>query len=106
MTHAVELDASHLQAGSFTYSRQAERVDIALTLREPNGDQPNEVAIFFGRLPERAPEADGSLRTQNEKLANDLNAERARTRKLQDAVTKLKKDQQLKRLENQSPDRK
>ncbi len=104
MIHAIELDAAHLQAGSFTYGRQSERIDIAIALNGPGGAHIREVTTYLGPLPERPPAPEEPLRKQNQKLSVDLNAERARSKKLQDAVNKLTREQQLKRLENQNPE--
>jgi hypothetical protein len=48
---SIPLDAAHLAAGAFTYKRESERVDVALTASEPNGQSVREVASFVGRLP-------------------------------------------------------
>ena len=100
-SHSIDLDATQLQAGSFTYGRQEERVDIALTLDAPGAEHPREVTTYLGRLPAHPPpQPDGALQRQNQKLADDLNAERARSRQLEDS---LKREQQRKRLERESP---
>jgi proteasome lid subunit RPN8/RPN11 len=114
LTHGVDLDAAHLATGSFTYGRQSERVDVELTVTEANGDKPREVTTYLGRLPGKAevPQAQPApiSAAERQKMAAQLNAERARSKKLEkslsDAVTKLKKADQLKRMENQNADRK
>jgi proteasome lid subunit RPN8/RPN11 len=112
----IQLDARHLKAGTFTYSRQSERVDIKLAIPLPGGQQAYGATSFLGRLPERKPPPeDPEIRKQRDalaeeatKLKSDLAAEVARTRKLAkalDDVEKILQEQQRKRLENQSPDR-
>ncbi|HYW43723.1 MAG TPA: Mov34/MPN/PAD-1 family protein [Bryobacteraceae bacterium] len=109
-TRSVPLDAAHLQAGSFTYGREGEQVDLTLTVNGPNGESASEVATYLGKLPPRlAPLPDpvreerDSLAKKTEKLTTDLNAEKARSRKLSDRVTQLTRDQR-RRLGNQAPD--
>jgi hypothetical protein len=48
---SIPLDADHLRAGSVTYARQSERVDITLTIDQPNGRKLIEGATFLGRPP-------------------------------------------------------
>jgi hypothetical protein len=100
-THSMELDSTHLQSGSFTYGRQEERVDVTLTVSLPAGNAASEVATYLGKLPEHGPQTGGALERQNQKLANDLNAERARSKKLEDT---LKLQEQRKRLAKQLRD--
>jgi proteasome lid subunit RPN8/RPN11 len=112
----IQLDARQLEAGTFTYGRRGERVDIKLAVHLPGGQQAHGTAGFLGRLPERKPRPeDPEIRKQRDalaqeaaKLRSDLAAEAARTRKLEtslDEVKKVLQDQQRKRLDNQSPDR-
>ena len=112
----IQLDARHLKAGTFTYARQGERVDIKLAIHLPGGQQAHGATSFLGRLPERKPPPeDPEIRKQRDalaeeaaKLKSDLAAEVARTRKLEkslDEVKKVLQEQQRKRMENQSPER-
>jgi hypothetical protein len=100
-TQTIELDSAQIQAGSFTYGRQAERVDLVLTLNGPEGET-REVTTYIGKLPGSAPP------DSPQRLANELMTERARTKQLEkslaEAVTKLQK-QQERRLANQTADR-
>jgi proteasome lid subunit RPN8/RPN11 len=100
-TRSIELDAAHLQAGSFTYGRQQERVDVTLTVNLPAGGKLQEITTYLGKVPEHTPGAGSSLQKTNQKLVDDLNAERAHARQLEDA---LKLQQQRKRLAKQLPD--
>src|ERR1035438_9466304 len=112
---SIPLDRTHLEAGAFTYSRQAERVEVRLVV----GDQVKEIASFLGKLPEhKLPPEDPAvrkerddLRQQAAKLKGDLESQAAKTRKLEKALNDVK-DQLAKesqrRLGNQlfDPDRK
>jgi hypothetical protein len=106
LPQAVQLDTTHLRLGSFTYGRQSERVDVALTLHGPGGQTTREVSTYLGKLPDVP-------RTQLDdpaasKARDDAKELRVRTKKLEKTVDDLrqqiKKEQKLKRLENQSPD--
>jgi proteasome lid subunit RPN8/RPN11 len=112
----IQLDARRLKAGTITYGRQGERVDIKLAIRLPNGQQARGATSFLGKLPERKPPPeDPEIRKQRDQLAqeaaklrSDLAAEVARTRKLAQSLDQVKKvlqEQQRKRLDNQSPER-
>ena len=112
----IQLDSRHLKAGTFTYSRQSERVDIKLAIHLPGGQQAYGATSFLGRLPERKPPPEDpeirkqrdELVTEGAKLKSDLAAEVARTRNLAkslDEVKKILQEQQRKRLESQSPER-
>jgi hypothetical protein len=112
----VQLDARHLRAGTFVYSRQSERVDIKLAIHLPGGQQAHGATSFLGRLPEhKPPPEDPEIRKQRDELAeqaaklkSDLAAEVARTKKLAQSLDEVKKafqDQQRKRMDDQSPER-
>jgi hypothetical protein len=45
---SIRLDAAHLATGAFTYVRESERVDVALTASEPGGQQVREATSFLG----------------------------------------------------------
>ncbi len=100
-TQSIDLDPAHLQTGSFTYGRQQERVDVILTLELPGGGTRREITTYLGKVPVRPPAADESLQKTNRKLLDDLNAERARARRLEDS---LNLQQQRRRLQKQLPD--
>ena len=105
------MDRTHLEAGAFNYSRQAERVEVRLAV----GDQLKEVASFLGQLPEhKLPPEDPAvrkerddLRQQATKLKADLDSQAAKTRKLEKALNDVKdqlEKESQRRLVNQLPD--
>jgi hypothetical protein len=99
----VLLDSAHLQAGSFTYGRQSERVDVSLTVHSADENtKVREVSTFLGKLPERKAADDPEAL---KKLSTDLDAQKARNRKLEKTVEDMRSEMQRKRLENQTPDR-
>ena len=112
----IRLDALQLEAGTFTYARRGEQIDVKLTIHLPDGKQARGATSFLGKLPERTPPAeDPEVRQQRDTLAaeaaqlrSDLAAEVARTKKLEQSLNQVKKalqEQQRKRMENQSPGR-
>jgi hypothetical protein len=112
----IQLNALELQAGTFTYARRGEQVDVRLFIRLPHGQQAQGATSFLGKLPPRNSRLeDPEIRRQRDalaeeaaKLKSDLAAEVARTRKLEQSLDEVKKvlqEQQRKRLDNQSPDR-
>ena len=52
---AILLDPAHLRTGTFTYGRQTERVDVALTVHGPTSQTVREVATYLGNLPPTDP---------------------------------------------------
>jgi proteasome lid subunit RPN8/RPN11 len=52
-SHSINLDQPHLQAGSFTYGREGEKVDLTLTVVDGNGQSTREVSTYLGKLPTR-----------------------------------------------------
>ena len=115
----LALDKAHLLSGAFTIARQSERVDVALTLTQRDGQPVREATSFLGKLPERKQvqaKEDPAAQRQREdqakqmaKMKSDLDGEIQRNRKLQrsvDFITKQLKDQQRARLQNQAPDKK
>jgi len=112
---AIRLDAAHLAAGAFSYSRESERVDVALTASEPNGQTVREVTGFLGKLPgERMRAEDPEVRKERDaqaqradKLQKDLNFQAFKTRKLEkdlkDVLEQLQNEQK-RRMAAQSPD--
>jgi proteasome lid subunit RPN8/RPN11 len=112
---SIRLDAVHLAAGAFTYSRESERVDVALTASEPNGQTVREVASFLGKLPgQRIRAEDPEVRRERdaqaqraEKLQKDLNFQASKTRKLEKDLKDVREqlqEEQKRRLAVQSPD--
>jgi hypothetical protein len=109
---AVPLDAAHLQAGSFTYARTAEKVDVKLIVHEANGPYFREVTSFLGKLPERKPVEDPAAEKQREEMAKqaarlkaDLISQAAKTKKLEKDVKSMRDEmrrQQLRRMTNQA----
>ena len=112
---AIQLDAAHLQAGSFTYARTAEKVDVRLIVHQEDGPDLREVTSFLGKLPERKPAEDPKARNQREEMARqaaklkaDLTLQAAKTKKLEKDVKSMRDEmrrQQLRRLNNQVPDK-
>ena len=111
---AVPLDRDRLRAGNFNYARRSERVDVRLTIDDGGGGRMQDYTIFLGKLPDRAPASDAWLKKQRDDLAleaarlkAELAAQSERTRKaeraLEDLQKQVKREQQLRRLENQSP---
>ena len=49
---AIELDSIHLQTGVFTYARKGARIDVAMTLNEPDGQKVHEATSYLGTAPE------------------------------------------------------
>ena len=110
------LDQAHLLSGVMTLSRQAEQVDITLSVNEPDGRAVTEATTFAGALPERKAVAEGAPRSNPDesaaelaKMRTELDAEIQRNKKLQKDVDFLAKEmrtQQRTRLNNQAPDKK
>ena len=112
---AIQLDTAHLQAGSFTYARTAEKVDVRLIVHQKDGPDLREVTSFLGKLPDRKPVEDPAAQQQRDemtkqaaKLKADLNSQAAKTKKLEKDVQAMREEmrkQQLRRLNNQVPDK-
>ena len=109
---AVQLDAAHLETGSFTYARTAEKVDVKLIVHQKDGPDIRELSSFLGKLPERAPEPDPPTgrrgreesARQNAKLKADMSSQAAKTKRLEKEVQSMREElrqQQLRRLNNQ-----
>jgi hypothetical protein len=108
---AIGLDRPRLDAGSFLYVRRGGRVEVRLTVHEAGGPDVSEVATFLGQPPVSIPPAGAAAaKEEGEALERDAarKTEAARRKKLENTIeelrTQLKKAQQRKRLENQSPD--
>ena len=113
---AIQLDAAHLETGSFTYARTTEKVDVKLIVHRKDGPDLREIVSFLGKLPDRQPAEDPQAQQkqrdetekQSAKLKSDMNAQAAKTRKLEKEVESMREEmrqQQLRRLNNQVPDK-
>src|ERR1035437_7311555 len=112
---AIQLDAAHLETGSFTYARTSEKVDVKLIVHRKNGPDLREVTSFLGKPPDRKPAEDPEAQKQREemvkqaaKLKTDLNSQAAKTEKLEKEVQSMRQEmrqQQQRRLNNQVPDK-
>jgi hypothetical protein len=113
---AIQLDAAHLETGSFTYARTTEKVDVKLIVHRKDGPDIREIASFLGKLPNRQPAEDPQAQEkqrdetakQAAKFKADMNAQAAKTRKLEKEVQSMREEmrqQQLRRLNNQVPDK-
>jgi proteasome lid subunit RPN8/RPN11 len=105
----VSLDPAHLASGAFIYAREAERVDVALTAREPNGQMVKEQTSFLGKLPaQKAAAADPKTQEARDaegeradKLQRDLDFQAARMRKMEKDLKDMRvqlQEEQMKRL--------
>ncbi len=113
---ATQLDTAHLEAGSFTYARTSEKVDVLLIVHRKDGPDLREVTSFLGKLPDRKTaeglEAEQKQREeaaqQAAKMKADLNSQAVKTQKLEKEVQTMREElrrQQLRRLNNQLPDK-
>jgi proteasome lid subunit RPN8/RPN11 len=109
---AIQLDTAHLETGSFTYARTAEKVDVLLIVHQKDGPDLREVTSFLGKLPGRKPaedlEAQQKQREEAAKLKADMNFQAAKTKKLEQEVQAMREElrqQQQRRLNNQLPDK-
>ena len=89
---AIALDPIHLQAGAFTYVRKGARIDVAMTLNEPDGRKVREATSYLGTAPQRqAAEDNPALRKERDDLTRSLELERERNRKLEQQLHKAKR---------------
>ena len=113
---AIQLDTAHLETGSFTYARTTDKVDVKLIVHRKDGPDLREIASFLGKLPGRQPAEDPEAqRKQREdtakqaaKMKADMSAQAAKTKRLETEVQSMREElrqQQLRRLNNQLPDR-
>ena len=112
---AIQLDAAHLQAGSFTYARTSEKVDVLLIVHQKDGPDLREVTSFLGKLPDRKPPEDPEAQKKREEMAQqaakmkaDVSVQAAKTKKLEKEVQTMREElrqQRQRRLTNQLPDR-
>lgn len=107
----IPLDAAHLQAGSFTYARNAEKVDIKLILHRKDAPDLRDATSFLGKLPVPDPEAERKreeLEREAAKMKADLSSQAAKTKKLEKDIESMREEmrqQQQRRLANQIPDK-
>ena len=80
---SLPLDTAHLRSGALTYARQSERVDVTLTLDQPNGQKLIEAATFLGKAPPQpaappaaAPAAPAAPAGESAAAQQDLQKER------------------------------
>jgi hypothetical protein len=113
----IQLDPAHIQSGAFTYARQSGHVDVTLVLAQLGGREVRLATLFTGAPPAGSatqtsdPAVDqerGALAAENARLKSELARQVERERELEQALGELRKvvqrDQQRKRLANQSPD--
>jgi len=111
---STPLDPQHLQAGTFTYARQAGKVEVKMTIRLPDGRDATEATTFLGAMPVvQPPPEDPEVRRQRDELAaqaqklkSDLAAQERRTKKLERSLTDVQRtlrQEQLRRMQNQAP---
>jgi proteasome lid subunit RPN8/RPN11 len=116
MPQSISMDSAHLQAGSFTYGRQSEKVDVKLIVRNAEGQEFRQVASFLGKLPDRKPQEDAeALRKEREAMAAqaakmklDLNWQSVKQKKLEKELQTVRdelRQQQQRRLLNQAPEK-
>jgi proteasome lid subunit RPN8/RPN11 len=108
----IQLDTAHLETGSFTYARTADKVDVLLIVHRKDGPDLREVTSFLGKLPDRQPaedpEAQREQREEAAKLKADMSSQAAKTRKLEQEVRSMREElrqRQRRRLNNQLPDK-
>jgi proteasome lid subunit RPN8/RPN11 len=111
----IQLDAAHLQAGSFTYARTAEKVDVRLIVHQEKAPDIREVTSFLGKLPERQPVETPEARKQREesikqatKLKADLTLQAAKNKKLERDIKSMRTKmrlEQIRRMNNQAPNK-
>lgn len=111
---AIPLDAAHLASGTFTYMRQTEKVEVALSITPSNGQNVREQTTFVGSPPvtpdSPAVKERDELRDENQQLREDLAKEREKSKKLEKDQRylrdQLEKELRLKRMEKQlAPDK-
>lgn len=95
-SRTFDLEPAHLQTGSFTYRRQAERVDVRLTINRPSGAPLAQVTTYVGRRPDETRDLT-NLRKQRDALANeaeqlkaDLAKQVERTKQLEKSLAGLR----------------
>ncbi len=73
----ISLDKAHLLSGVVTIARQAPRVDVSLSLTDPDGRPAREATTFMGKLPDAddaaAQQQRDNLAKQVAKMQSDLN---------------------------------
>jgi len=116
---SLPLDAVQLQSGTMNYARQSERVDVTLSLIQPNGQRRLQATTFIGKLPfaatppASAAEPIDDLRKERDQLAADnarlkeaLARQTDTNQRLQKLLDQLRvehqREEQRRRLENQA----
>ena len=97
---AIPLDAAGLRAGTFTYARQGERVDLHLTATAADGKQIEQSTTFVGKLPAVKQPADDAqvrkeltaLASQSGQLKSELAAAAARAVKAEQALAAMRQE--------------
>ncbi len=90
-------------------------MDVRLIVHQKDGPDLREVTSFLGKLPDRKPAEDPEAQKQRDEMAQqaaklkaDLNFQAAKTKKLEKDVQSMREEmrkQQLRRLNNQVPDK-
>ncbi len=101
-TWNIDLDSARLRSGAVNYSRQSERVDVALRLFRSNAPESREFSTFVGKLPQDTRKQQDEETTR---LKTQLSDQEARTQKLERSIEDMKKQLDLRtRMGNQAPD--
>jgi proteasome lid subunit RPN8/RPN11 len=104
----IELGRQALDAGSFTYGRQSQRVDVELRLVQPGGAETRETGMYVGALPpspDSSPDAPAVRPSDPEgaRLRTELRTLQEQNRKLQRTIDELRLQlEQRTRLGNQA----
>jgi hypothetical protein len=108
----VLLDDLKLRAGSFTYVRRTEIVELHLTAARRDGRKIEEYASFLGPpvahqpTPQEVEAERNQLAEETAKVRADLKKQQTRTRQLERNLEKMRKamrEERMRRLENQTP---
>jgi proteasome lid subunit RPN8/RPN11 len=109
--HAVPLTPPQVHAGTFSYLRQAERLEVKLTLDQPGGARVEDLTGFLGRLPQsRAAEEQevrrqrDALEKENARLKAGLSAQPPSGHKTATPGKEIPRNPPKRRLGNQSGD--
>ncbi len=102
-TWNIDLDRPRLRSGAVSYSRQSERVDVALRLFRRDAPESREFSTFVGKLP---PDTRRQQDEETTRLKTQLSDQEARTQKLERSLEDMKKQLKLRtRMGNQLPER-
>jgi hypothetical protein len=118
-SESIPLDTGNLRSGSFTYVRQGERVNLTLSVNQPDGPPLLHSATFLGKAPAPpapAPEPAAAespavrqerdkLAAENARLKSQVASQSERIQRLEKALEDVRvarqRELQRKRLENQ-----